>query len=278
MNKLFIAVVIVFIIAAACSKTKQRVRIIENNDMNYYSLSDINESPGSEKEINQLDEGLKTIARSVSNNEPTKVVFSHRIYISKFGKVDAIKQLPLNHQIYNENFNGRMITDGKLLAEKLSELAVGWQFTPARLEGENVPFRGDIELIAVYNPGGEIEIVMPELLSNNLYSMLDFNFKKGEFKQSVDQMPIPVGGIKAIAEKIVYPERGKRLGIEGKVFVQALVDENGTVVNTKIIKGISEDFDKEAMKAVMQTKFIPGKCNGVAVKTRVVVPIAFKLQ
>ncbi len=278
MNKLFFAALIVIIMAAACSKMKQRVRVIENHDLNYYSLDEVSESPGSDKEITQMNESLKSIARSIAKTESMKIFFSHRIYINKFGKVDAIKQLSFNHQNYDEDYKGRMMTDSKLLMDKLSESAIDWQFTPARLEGENVAFRGDLELIAVCHSSGEVDLVLPELLTNNLYSELDFNFRKNQFNQDVEQMPFPVGGIRAIAEKIHYPKRGKKLGIEGKVFVQALVDEEGNVVSTKIIKGIADDFNKEAIKAVKQTKFIPGKNKGVAVKTRVVVPIAFKLQ
>ena len=51
-------------------------------------------------------------------------------------------------------------------------------------------------------------------------------------------MPEPIGGMFAIQEKIKYPEIAKRAGIEGKVIIQAFIDENGNVVQAKVIKGI----------------------------------------
>ena len=36
--------------------------------------------------------------------------------------------------------------------------------------------------------------------------------------------------------KINYPEIAKRAGIEGKVIIQAFIDENGNVAHAKILK------------------------------------------
>jgi periplasmic protein TonB len=91
-------------------------------------------------------------------------------------------------------------------------------------------------------------------------------------------MPEPVGGISAILKKVVYPEIARRAGIEGKVFVQALIDENGDVIKTKILKGIGSGCDESAMKAVKETKFTPAKQKNKLVKVQVVIPVLFKLN
>lgn len=75
-------------------------------------------------------------------------------------------------------------------------------------------------------------------------------------------MPELVGGIKGLQNKIVYPEIAKRVGIEGKVLVQAIVDENGKVISTSTIKGIGAGCDEVAMDAVRNSKFTPGKQRG----------------
>ena len=95
---------------------------------------------------------------------------------------------------------------------------------------------------------------------------------------AVEEMPEPIGGIKAIQEKIVYPEIAKRAGVEGKVYILAFVDENGNVTKTQIIKGIGAGCDEAARDAVLQTKFKPGKQRGTPVKVQVSIPIVFKLQ
>ena len=95
---------------------------------------------------------------------------------------------------------------------------------------------------------------------------------------AVEEMPGPIGGIRAIQEKIVYPEIAKRAGVEGKVYVLAFVDEQGTVTKAQIIKGIGAGCDEAALNAVLKTKFTPGKQRGKPVKVQVSIPIIFKLK
>lgn len=95
---------------------------------------------------------------------------------------------------------------------------------------------------------------------------------------AVEEMPEPIGGIKAIQEKIKYPEIAKRAGVEGKVYILAFVDETGTVTKAQVLKGIGAGCDEEALKAVQNTKFKPGKQRGKPVKVQVSIPVIFKLQ
>ncbi|MDT3696647.1 MAG: energy transducer TonB [Ignavibacterium sp.] len=99
-----------------------------------------------------------------------------------------------------------------------------------------------------------------------------------EFFVVVEEMPQPIGGIGEIQKKIVYPEIAKRTGVEGKVYVLAYVNEQGTVTDAKIMKGIGAGCDEAALDAVKKTKFTPGKQRGKPVKVKVWVPVAFKLQ
>ena len=95
---------------------------------------------------------------------------------------------------------------------------------------------------------------------------------------AVEEMPEPVGGIKAIQEKIVYPEIAKRAGVEGKVYILAFVDESGSVTKAQVLKGIGAGCDEAALDAVQKTKFKPGKQRGKPVKVQVSIPVIFKLQ
>lgn len=95
---------------------------------------------------------------------------------------------------------------------------------------------------------------------------------------AVEEMPEPIGGIQAIQNMIVYPEIARRVGIEGRVFINAFVDENGNVFKTEILKGIGGGCDEAAQSAVSAAKFKPGRQRGKAVKVQVSVPVLFKLQ
>ncbi len=94
----------------------------------------------------------------------------------------------------------------------------------------------------------------------------------------VEEYPQPVGGLAAIQKKIVYPEFAVRAGIQGKVFVTAIIDEQGNVISAEVTKGIGGGCDEAAVKAVMATKFKPGKQRGRAVKVQLSLPIFFKLK
>jgi TonB family protein len=99
----------------------------------------------------------------------------------------------------------------------------------------------------------------------------------------VDERADPENGIPAflgeIAGKIVYPKEARQKGIEGKVFVEFVVQTDGSITEIKATKGIDAACDEAAVIAVKTatTKWVPGKVNGVAVKSRLVLPIAFAL-
>jgi protein TonB len=94
---------------------------------------------------------------------------------------------------------------------------------------------------------------------------------------AVEEMPEPIGGLKEIQKKIIYPEIARRVGIEGKVFVRAFIDETGTVTSAEVVKGIGGGCDEAALDAILKTKFTPGKQRGRAIKVQVTIPVVFKL-
>lgn len=65
----------------------------------------------------------------------------------------------------------------------------------------------------------------------------------------------------------------------GKVYVVFIIDENGRVVNPKVVRGVNKMLDAEAIRMVKTLPtFIPAKQNGKPVKMRYSVPIVFKTQ
>jgi protein TonB len=94
----------------------------------------------------------------------------------------------------------------------------------------------------------------------------------------VEQMPELIGGLAAIQKQIKYPEIAKKAGVEGRVIVQFIVDEQGAVVDPHVVRGIGAGCDEEAVRAVQQAKFEPGKQRGKAVKVKMSLPITFKLR
>ena len=99
----------------------------------------------------------------------------------------------------------------------------------------------------------------------------------------VEQMPDFPGGrgelLKFIGQNVKYPEIAKENGIQGKVFVQFVVNTKGKITNVVVIRGIDPSCDKEAIRVVkMMPDWIPGKQNGLPVRVQFVVPINFVLN
>lgn len=98
----------------------------------------------------------------------------------------------------------------------------------------------------------------------------------------VEDQPAPKGGMAAfyeyVAKKLKYPAQARRMGIEGRVFVEFVVDKDGTITDVKAIKGIGAGCDEEAIRVIQEAPaWNPGKQRGRPVKVRMILPITFKL-
>lgn len=98
----------------------------------------------------------------------------------------------------------------------------------------------------------------------------------------VEDQPAPQGGMAAfyeyVAKNLKYPAQARRMGIEGKVYVQFVVDKDGTLTDVQAIKGIGAGCDEAAVNVISEApKWKPGKQRGRPVKVRMVLPVIFKL-
>lgn len=98
------------------------------------------------------------------------------------------------------------------------------------------------------------------------------------FLKVSEEMPQLIGGLEEIQKKIEYPEEALKKGIEGRVFVQFIVNKNGNVSDAKVIRGIGGGADEEALRVVREAKFEPGYQNGVPARVQYALPISFKLS
>lgn len=98
----------------------------------------------------------------------------------------------------------------------------------------------------------------------------------------VEDQPTPVGGMQAfytyVSKNLNYPSQARRMNIEGKVFVQFVVEKDGTITDVQAVKGIGAGCDEEAVRVIKGApKWNPGKQRGRPVKVRMILPITFKL-
>ena len=102
--------------------------------------------------------------------------------------------------------------------------------------------------------------------------------EKDDYFVVVEDMPKLKGGMEGLMNNITYPEQARKAGIEGRVIVQFIVNEQGQVENPQIIKGIGAGADEEALRVVKQAEFTPGEQRGQAVRVQYSLPVVFKLQ
>lgn len=99
----------------------------------------------------------------------------------------------------------------------------------------------------------------------------------------VEEMPSFPGGDQAllsyIAKNLKYPRAAQRIGVEGRVTMQFVIDIDGSITKVKLIQGIGAGCDEEAIRVLRSLpKFSPGKQRGQPVKVLMQVPINFQLQ
>ena len=75
------------------------------------------------------------------------------------------------------------------------------------------------------------------------------------------------------------PGRSKDNGIEGKVYIKFVVNEDGSVSQAQVVRGIGGGCDEEALRVVKDMpKWKAGKQRGKNVKVWYTLPVYFKLQ
>ncbi len=99
----------------------------------------------------------------------------------------------------------------------------------------------------------------------------------------VETKPEFPGGMGALmtylAKHIKYPPLAKESGIQGKVFINFVVEPDGSVSNVKVLRGIGGGCDEEAVRVVKNMpKWKPGMQRGKPVRVSFTLPVRFTLQ
>ncbi len=105
----------------------------------------------------------------------------------------------------------------------------------------------------------------------------------GQVFMVVEKTPEFPGGLKAfmhyLANHIQYPAEAKKARVQGRVFINFIVEKDGSISHVKVMRGIGHGCDKEAVKAVENMpRWIPGYQRGKPVRVSFNVPVKFSLQ
>lgn len=99
-----------------------------------------------------------------------------------------------------------------------------------------------------------------------------------EHKACADQLLL-----KYLYANTTYPKAAKDAGIEGRVYIQFIVNEDGSISDSKLLRDIGGGCGDEALRVVnsmnkMEKRWSPGVHNGKKVKVYFTLPVIFKLE
>lgn len=100
--------------------------------------------------------------------------------------------------------------------------------------------------------------------------------------QTVDVMPEYPGGMsecmKFMSETVKYPSEAYKRGIEGRVIVGFVVNKDGNIADTKIVRSVDPTLDEEALRVIgLMPKWKPGMKDGSPVDVTFAIPVTFSL-
>ena len=138
------------------------------------------------------------------------------------------------------------------------------------------------EIIEEITVDFDLDITADEVITEVEYSDIGApeEEKAEEIFTIVEKRPEPKMGMEGfmayLYENINYPSRALRLGVDGKVFVQYVVNSDGTLTDFEVIRGIGAGCDEEALRVLkMAEPWNPGMQRGKPVRVRMVLPIHF---
>jgi protein TonB len=133
----------------------------------------------------------------------------------------------------------------------------------------------------------DIEMTEEQKIEQRVFEDIQFEKEEEETAEEiftiVENQPEPVGGMSVfyeyVAKNLKYPVLARRNNIEGRVYIEFVVEKDGSLTDVKTLKGIGGGCDEEAMRIIKEApKWNPGKQRGRPVRVKMVLPILFRLE
>ncbi len=192
------------------------------------------------------------------------------INVEKYFKVLA-RENNLKYIKIGNNFNHSLIKNRFIMMKKNSNT----KWIPFKILGMGAIVLASSLIYANRYSGVNI---LP-LETNTGITKQDSTFKFNE----LDVMPEFPGGtqkmLQFLGKNTKYPEKAKKDGIQGRVYTEFIINEEGLVSNVGIKKSANPELNAEAIRVVSaMPKWKPGEKNGKKVSVYYILPINFKLN
>lgn len=140
---------------------------------------------------------------------------------------------------------------------------------PERLDTETTEGENKIGYQAIENFESNISYDGKNLDSLEIYDKVDLDSQFPGGKLAMQNF---------IMKNVQYPQVAIENGIQGKVYISFIVERNGKISHTRIMRGVSLDLDNEAKRLIRSMpNWTPGTVKGLPVRSRVHLPINFTL-
>ena len=216
-----------------------------------------------------------------------------RLLFTEIGLVVALLIVYLGFNWSSKDAKVAVLEDTTQVVAEEEMIAIQNELPPPPPEAPSIPVLSDV-----------IDIVEDDIkLDDDLFINLEDNnqaieiqdYKEAEVEeeeveeeaipfQLVEQKPSFNGGdanefSKWVNSRLVYPEIAKENGVQGRVTLQFTVEADGRVTNVRVLRGVDESLDKEAVSVVSSSpKWKPGKQRDRAVKVTYTFPVIFQLR
>lgn len=190
----------------------------------------------------------------ISANKEETADVKYEMIISEEGKISSLREVEIKNLV---SFDLGASQDSTLGEE------TDWQAEPGEpIEKSLTP--ANIPAAEAANPDARYE--------GKLYDL-----------GSVEAAPEYQGGTKALARYLSlalrYPLKARENKTQGKVYIGFIVEKNGTLTDFKVIKGIGNGCDEEAIRVLkLSPAWKPGTVEGKAVRTSYVQPITYQIN
>jgi protein TonB len=132
--------------------------------------------------------------------------------------------------------------------------------------------KNEVDIVDLIDPGEEFKMPEEKVEDNTPYDPFALEVKP-KFGSGMDDF------YDYVANAIEYPSFEKRQNIGGRVFLSFVIEKDGSLSEVKIVKGVSEGIDKEAIRVIENApKWEAGRQRGQAVRVKMTIPIYFQLR
>ncbi len=152
---------------------------------------------------------------------------------------------------------------------------------------DNVPVGSWIDVFMIDCEIGSLQVT--EKNASDLHFAIAFDGSAsskspdGNVFDVVEEMPVFPGGAVAMMDffmkNMKYPKDAMEAKQEGRVIAQFVVEKDGSISGSHIVKSVSPSLDAEALRIVnAMPNWTPGRQNGKPVRVKYTAPLSFKLK